>query len=65
MRKIVAALVFATALLPLVASAADWQPTRPVEFVVASGAGGGTDIFARTVQSIVSSTSSCPSPPSC
>jgi len=53
MRKIVAALVFAAALLPLVASAADWQPTRPVEFVVASGAGGGTDIFARTVQSII------------
>ena len=53
MRKMVAALAFATALLPLAASAADWQPTRPVEFVVASGAGGGTDIFARTVQSII------------
>jgi tripartite-type tricarboxylate transporter receptor subunit TctC len=53
MRKIVAALVFAAALLPLVASAADWQPNRPVEFVVAAGAGGGSDIFARTVQSII------------
>ena len=30
-----------------------WKPTRPVEFVVTSGAGGGTDLFARTVQSII------------
>lgn len=32
---------------------ADWAPTKPVEFVVASGAGGGTDQFARLVQSII------------
>lgn len=30
-----------------------WQPQRPVEFVVAAGPGGGTDQFARTVQSII------------
>jgi tripartite-type tricarboxylate transporter receptor subunit TctC len=30
-----------------------WQPTRSVEFVVTAGAGGGTDIFARTIQSII------------
>ncbi len=53
MRKIVAVLIFAAMLLPSAAIAADWQPTRPVEFVVAAGAGGGSDIFARTVQSIV------------
>jgi tripartite-type tricarboxylate transporter receptor subunit TctC len=53
MRKIVVVLAFAAALLPLAASAADWQPNRPVEFVVAAGAGGGSDIFARTVQSII------------
>jgi len=53
MRKIIAVLIFAAMLLPTAAIAADWQPARPVEFVVASGAGGGTDIFARTVQSIV------------
>jgi tripartite-type tricarboxylate transporter receptor subunit TctC len=33
---------------------ADWKPTKPVEFVVTSGAGGGTDNFARIVQSIIS-----------
>ena len=40
-------------LLPAAASAADWKPTKPVEFVVPSGAGGGTDQFARMVQSII------------
>jgi tripartite-type tricarboxylate transporter receptor subunit TctC len=36
------------------ASAAQaWQPTKPVEFVVTSGAGGGTDNFARMIQSII------------
>lgn len=30
-----------------------WKPTRPVEFVVTSGAGGGTDVFARTVQAAI------------
>ena len=32
---------------------AEWKPTKPLEFVVASGAGGGTDNFARTIQSII------------
>lgn len=32
-------------------AAADWQPTRPIEFVAAAGPGGGTDTFARVVQS--------------
>lgn len=31
---------------------ADWHPSKPVEFVVTSAAGGGTDNFARVVQSI-------------
>ncbi|WP_064712430.1 Bug family tripartite tricarboxylate transporter substrate binding protein [Rhizobium bangladeshense] len=30
-----------------------FEPKRPVEFVVTSGPGGGTDTFARTVQSII------------
>jgi len=32
---------------------AEWKPVRPVEFVVAAGAGGGTDQFARVVQAII------------
>ena len=43
----------AAALLAAGAGHAQWQPTKPVEFVGAAGPGGGTDIFARTVQSII------------
>lgn len=32
---------------------AEWKPNRPVEFVVSAGPGGGTDQFARVVQSII------------
>jgi putative tricarboxylic transport membrane protein len=39
-----------------------WQPTRPVEFVVTAGAGGGTDIFARTIQTIVQKHNLLPQP---
>ncbi len=35
------------------AGAADWKPVKPVEFIVPSGAGGGTDQYARLVQSII------------
>jgi putative tricarboxylic transport membrane protein len=38
--------------LPMGAEAA-WQPTKPIEFVVTSGPGGGTDNFARVVQAII------------
>jgi len=30
-----------------------WAPSRPVEFVVAAGPGGGSDSLARTVQAII------------
>ena len=30
-----------------------WAPSRPIEFVVAAGPGGGSDSLARTVQAIV------------
>jgi len=46
-----AALSMAGTMFP--AWAQDWKPTRPVEFVVTSGAGGGTDVFARTVQAAI------------
>lgn len=34
-------------------SAGPWAPSRPIEFVVAAGPGGGSDQLARTVQAIV------------
>jgi tripartite-type tricarboxylate transporter receptor subunit TctC len=30
-----------------------WEPAKPIEFIATAGPGGGTDIFARTVQSII------------
>ena len=35
------------------ATTGEWKPSRPVEFVVAAGPGGGSDQVARTVQAIV------------
>ncbi|SOC48122.1 tripartite-type tricarboxylate transporter receptor subunit TctC [Rhizobium subbaraonis] len=37
----------------IAAPAMAFEPNRPVEFVVTAGPGGGTDIFARTIQSII------------
>ncbi|HMJ99397.1 MAG TPA: hypothetical protein VK552_08800, partial [Reyranella sp.] len=49
----------ATALFVAVLSAAAapaagaWTPTKPIEFIATAGPGGGTDNFARAVQSII------------
>lgn len=51
--KRLAHLAIAIALVPASAALGDWQPSKPVEFVVTAGAGGGTDIFARAVQAAV------------
>jgi putative tricarboxylic transport membrane protein len=48
----VAALWIAQAVMPSSAVAA-WEPTRPVEFIVPAGTGGGADQMARTIQGIV------------
>lgn len=53
--------VFSRGLLPLIAafglamsaSAAAWEPTKPVEFVIPAGTGGGADQMARLIQGIV------------
>ncbi|MBB3967335.1 MULTISPECIES: tripartite tricarboxylate transporter substrate-binding protein [Rhizobium] len=52
MKKLSAGMVLA-ATLAVAGQAMAFEPTRPVEFVVASGPGGGTDNFARTIQSII------------
>jgi putative tricarboxylic transport membrane protein len=45
-----AALLAACAALP---AAAAWEPTKPVEFVVPAGTGGGADQMARLIQGII------------
>ena len=39
--------------MPLAAGAAAWEPTKPVEFVIPAGTGGGADQMARLVQGII------------
>jgi len=39
--------------IPAVAGAAAWEPTKPVEFVIPAGTGGGADQMARLVQGII------------
>jgi tripartite-type tricarboxylate transporter receptor subunit TctC len=46
------ALGFATT-APANAIAAGWEPTKPVEFVIPAGTGGGADQMARLIQGIV------------
>jgi putative tricarboxylic transport membrane protein len=48
-----ASAIAATALLAVSAPAFAWEPTKPVEFVVPAGTGGGADQMARLIQGIV------------
>ena len=43
----------ALATLPISALAQDWQPSRPIDFTIMAGPGGGADQIARFVQSVV------------
>src|SRR5438132_10965824 len=36
-----------------VAGAPGWQPTKPVEFVVPAGTGGGADLMARFISAVL------------
>jgi tripartite-type tricarboxylate transporter receptor subunit TctC len=50
---VLALLALATASCSRPASHGAWLPSRPIEFVVAAGPGGGSDQLARAVQSII------------
>jgi tripartite-type tricarboxylate transporter receptor subunit TctC len=52
-RTLALALAGAALLASAGPSAAAWEPKKPVEFIATAGPGGGTDIFARTVQGII------------
>lgn len=51
-KKLAMAAAVISSLSATVAQAA-WEPTKPIEFIASAGPGGGTDQFARLVQSIV------------
>jgi putative tricarboxylic transport membrane protein len=48
-----AALVAGAIAIAIPATAAGWEPTKPVEFIVPAGTGGGADQMARMLQGIV------------
>src|SRR5258707_12199068 len=45
--------VWAAGALTPIPAHAQWQPTRPVEFIIPAGTGGGADLMARTIQGTV------------
>ncbi len=45
--------VLAATLFALAGPAGAWEPTKPVEFVVPAGTGGGADQMARLIQGII------------
>jgi putative tricarboxylic transport membrane protein len=46
-------LTLALSLLPIHPAHAQWAPSKPVEFVVPAGTGGGADQMARFLQSVI------------
>lgn len=55
MRQIltIASLLVTSAVAFAPAAMAEWKPAKPIELIVSAGPGGGSDQFARTIQSIV------------
>jgi len=57
MRRPVSSTLFAIAAIGTAVAGgpaqAAWEPSRPVEFIIPAGPGGGADIMARTIQGIV------------
>jgi tripartite-type tricarboxylate transporter receptor subunit TctC len=52
LRLPIVALLASVACSSTPADSGRWQPSRPIEFIVAAGPGGGSDQLARTVQAI-------------
>ena len=53
MRHILIAAAAMTAVLASGPANAGWEPTKPVEIVVAAGAGGASDQMARMMQAAI------------
>src|SRR5512143_3290964 len=41
---------------------AEWKPTKPIEFVAPFAPGGGSDVLARSIASIIEGQKLCPQP---
>lgn len=49
-------------LLPLSTAHAAWQPTKPIEFVIPAGTGGGADLMARFISGLAQKEHLSPEP---
>lgn len=52
-RGFVGAIALAGSLVAAVPASAAWEPTKPVEFIVPAGSGGGADQMARFLQGVI------------
>src|SRR5688572_30266160 len=52
-RRIVPALALVAAALAAAPAIAQWKPTKPVEVIVHTGPGGGSDVLARAMTSMI------------
>src|SRR5512137_2556117 len=50
---VLVAVVVAVGVGPLLVEPAAWEPTKPIEFVIPAGTGGGADQMARLIAGIV------------
>src|SRR4030067_653367 len=61
--KIAVVLVCSLALVFLsIGTAKAWEPTKPVEFIIPAGAGGGADVMARFISPIIEKYKLSPKP---
>jgi putative tricarboxylic transport membrane protein len=61
--RIAAAVFFSLVLIGIsMGTAGAWEPTKPVEFIVPAGTGGGADVMARFVSPLISKYKLSPTP---
>jgi putative tricarboxylic transport membrane protein len=61
--RIVAGMFFSLVLICVSMGRADaWEPTKPIEFIVPAGPGGGADVMARFIVPIISKYNLAPKP---
>lgn len=50
------------AIIPLSASAEEWTPKKPIDFIIMAGKGGGADKMARMMQGVIQKNNMSPMP---
>ena len=45
-----------------VTQAAEWKPSKPIQFIVPYAPGGGSDVLARSIENVIKTDKLCPQP---